>query len=285
MLAPLEGFEEIPLVSLEEAIRSLNTLVPQMDYMLWTLEQNPLPSDHNLSHDEVVSIQLYTLEWTPKEKSFYFLVNTTLRSENREQLQPWLPYLRLLMNALSKLPSNPHQIAYRGIPLDVSKEYFVDKEFVWWSFISCTSSLQVLKNYIGRTGKRTIFNIVCYSSKDISQYSFYEQEKEMLFYPARQFRVKSCLNAGNQLHIIDLEELHPKTPLFPIPSISAPLPKELNRSSNHAIVSLQRAAIESSADLGSAYDLNRDCVAYPCPLNVNDRQSQFHRATLSNHTP
>ena len=252
--------------------------MPQMDCMLWTLEQNPIPHDHNLSHDEVLSIQLYTLEWTPREKSFYFLVNTALRSENREQLQPWLPYLRLLMNALSKLPSNPHQIAYRGIPLDVSKEYFVDKEFVWWSFISCTSSLQVLKNYIGRTGKRTIFNIVCYSPKDISQYSFYEEEKEVLFYPARQFRVKSCLNAGNQLHIIDLEELRHKTPLFSIPSVTALLPNELNRSIT--IVSLQRAAIESFADLGSAYDLNRDCVTYPYPLNANDRQSQLHRTTL-----
>ncbi|CAF2917616.1 unnamed protein product [Rotaria sp. Silwood2] len=90
--------------------------------------------------------------------------------------------------------------------MDLSNEYPQGKEFIWWPFTSCTSSLNIINKYIDQNVARTMFNIVCHSTKDISQYSSYKEE-EVLCYLARQFIVKSCLHAKNQLYIIYIEEI------------------------------------------------------------------------------
>lgn len=252
-----EGFNEVPLVSLKEAIKPLVSIVFEIDQMVGTVERHYDGSKDNLSKDETISIMLYTLEWKPSKNSFYFILNATLRSQNRNNLTLWFPYLRLFINSVSKLPPSPHRIIYRGIQMDLSDEYPEGKEFIWWSFTSCTSSLKVLEKYIGKNGTRTIFNIVCHSGKDISQHSYFEQEQEILCFPARRFKVKSCMNTGNQLHIIQLEEIESELPFFHIP--------------------LQRRSISSSDNLGSLYDINRDCVLKQ--LNINDikRSSQSYQ--------
>ena len=61
-----------------------------------------------------------------------------------------------------------HRILYRGIKIDLSGEYQKDKTFVWWAFSSSTSSIEVLEQFLGQNGSRTIFNIECDSAKDIS---------------------------------------------------------------------------------------------------------------------
>jgi hypothetical protein len=160
---------------------------------------------------------LYTLKWPPPEKSFFDILNENLRRRNRQILIPWFLYLRLFIHALSKLPPCSHKIIFRGVKLDFSKEYSEGQEFFWWAFSSCTSSLSILENIIGKSGKRTLFNITFHSAKDISQHSFYPDEKEVLFYPARQFKVNSILNTGNDLHIIHVEETEPPFSLFPMP--------------------------------------------------------------------
>jgi Ran GTPase-activating protein (RanGAP) involved in mRNA processing and transport len=164
---------------------------------------------------------LYTLEWMPREQSFYFILNKTLRSQNRQELLPWFLFLRLFMVALSKLPSTKHRIVYRGIKMDISQEFPEGKTFIWWAFSSCSSSIKVLEQFLGQNGHRTIFNIECDSAKDISQHSFYQSENEMLMYPARQFQVVSSLNTGNQLRIIHLKEIQPPFPLIHIPQTSS----------------------------------------------------------------
>ncbi|CAF3999040.1 unnamed protein product [Rotaria sordida] len=65
---------------------------------------------------------LYTMEWEPYEKSFYVILNSTLRATIRKQLKPWFLYLRLIINALQKLPSTRH-VVYRGVKSDFSGEY------------------------------------------------------------------------------------------------------------------------------------------------------------------
>ncbi|CAF4087112.1 unnamed protein product [Rotaria sordida] len=129
--------------------------------MVWTVKQNcQHPHDH-LSSDKSASIMLYTLEWTSQESSFYFILNKTLRSQDRKELLPWFLYLRLFIFALSKLPSMKHRIIYRGIKMNLSDEYQKDKIFVWWAFSSSTSSMEVLERFLGQNGSRTIFNIEC----------------------------------------------------------------------------------------------------------------------------
>jgi hypothetical protein len=50
----------------------------------------------------------------------------------------------------------------------MSKEFVKDKTLIWWSFSSCTSTIDVIKHFLGDKGHRTIINIECDSAKDIS---------------------------------------------------------------------------------------------------------------------
>jgi hypothetical protein len=221
MLPPIQGYENMPLVSLEEAVDPLISLVPDVERMAWTVKQSQFEGEHNLTNDEEASILLYTMEWEPREKSFYIILNKTLQAANRQLLRPWFLYLRLVMTALAKIPSDSNRlIVYRGVKLDLSAQYPKGSTVTWWGFSSCTTSVEVLSNerFLGTSGTRTLFNIECHSAKSIKQYSFYPEEEEVLLPPARQFEVKGCLNQGNGLHIIQLKEIQPKFPLInPIP--------------------------------------------------------------------
>ena len=221
ILPPIHGFENKPLVSLEEAVKPLETLVPSIRHMVWTVTEDISEVHNGLSKDESASIRLYTLEWSGAEISFYKILNEELRERNREKLKPWFLYLRLFVHALSKLPSNLYKVIYRGIKMHFDTEFLPDKKFFWWAFSSCTSSLKVLETFIGNTGPRTIFNIISHSAIDIVRHSYHPDEKEVLFYPARRFKVNSKFGEGTDLHIIEIEEIEPPFTQFQIP---APIP-------------------------------------------------------------
>ncbi|CAF1322089.1 unnamed protein product [Adineta steineri] len=221
MLPPIQGYEGKPLVSLEEAIFPLIPLVPEVERMASTVKQKHFDGEHGLTDDEAASITLYTMEWKPRQNSFYRVLNNTLQEANRNLLEPWFLYLRLIMTSLAKLPSHSNRrIVYRGVTLDLSAQYPKGSIVTWWSFSSCTTSIDVLRNeqFVGQSGTRTLFSINCSSAKNIQRYSFSPVEKEALLPPARQFQVTDSLNSGNGLHIIQLKEIEPEFPLInPVP--------------------------------------------------------------------
>ena len=217
ILPPIQGYEQKPLVSLEEAVRPIRHLVAQIEQMVHNVKMQCRRRKTNLSLDESAGIMLYTLEWSTPETSLYFTLNNTLRSKDRRQLIPWFSYLRLLLSALAKLPACTPRLLYRGIKTNQSELYITGEECTWWSFSSCTTSLRVLETFIGKEDERTIFNIHCRSAIDISEYSFHQTEQEVLLYPGRQLKVGSLLDAGNGLCIIDLVETEPPYPLFRMP--------------------------------------------------------------------
>jgi Ran GTPase-activating protein (RanGAP) involved in mRNA processing and transport len=217
MLPPIKGYENQPIVTLEKSVKPLISIVPDVEQMVWTVKQNCENPQDNLTSDESGSIMLYTLEWEPVELSFYFILNSTLRSENRQKLKPWFLYLRLIIYALSKLPSIPSQTIYRAVKTNLSKIIFKEKTFIWWAFSSCTSTIEVIKHFLGQNGPRTIINIESDSAKDISRHSFYQTENEILLFPARQFRIVSSIDIGNQLQIFQIKEIQPPFPLIHIP--------------------------------------------------------------------
>ncbi|CAF3395751.1 unnamed protein product [Rotaria sp. Silwood2] len=143
------------------------------------------------------------------------MLNSTLRATVREQLKPWFSYLRLIINALEKLPST-YRVVYRGVKSDFSTVYSRGSTVVWWGFSSCSVSIETLQNerFFGREGIRTFFSIECESGKNIRSHSFYGEEDEVLLLPARQFEVIGCLNQGNGLQMIQLKETKPKFPLI-----------------------------------------------------------------------
>ncbi|CAF4185605.1 unnamed protein product, partial [Rotaria sordida] len=63
MLLPIQGFEKMSLVSLEEAINPLRSIIPDVEQMAWIAKQNCNHPKDGLTIDESASIMLYTLEW------------------------------------------------------------------------------------------------------------------------------------------------------------------------------------------------------------------------------
>ena len=225
MLAPIEGYEKMPLVSLEEAVKPLVDIVPRVERNVFIVKENCEEPVDGLTSDESASIMLYTFESIPHEDSLYVILNATLRSEQRQELKPWFLYLRLILTALARLPSRNRSV-HRGVREDLRKQYPIGKSIIWWGFSSCTTSIGVLEceSFFGKTGTRTLFQIECHNGKDVKNHSFVQKENEVLLLPARQFMVTSCLDAGNGLHIIQLQETEPKYPLLePVPLSNPPV--------------------------------------------------------------
>jgi hypothetical protein len=152
------------------------------------------------------------MSWEPRDKCLYATLNAILRSEDRDKLEPWFLYLKLFFTALERLPSI-HRTVYRGIKLDMHKDYPKGKSVVWWGFSSCTISIDVLQSelFLGITTDRTMFTIECNSGKDIRKHSYFPCEGEILLLAATQFKVVASLNHGHGLHMIQLT-----TPPFPL---------------------------------------------------------------------
>jgi hypothetical protein len=223
-LAPIGGYGKMPLVSLEKAVEELVPILPDVQSHAYVAKQRCKKPADGLSQDESASIMLYTMGWEPLDECLYIVLNDTLRSADRQQkLKPWYLYLRLLLNALFRLPLL-RETAYRGVKLDMSKRYIEGETIVWWGFSSCTTAVGVLQSelFLGETGIRTMFTIQCQSARDIRNHSFYAVENEVLLLPATQFTVTSCLKQGD-LHIVQLKETRPPFPLLqPVPIITQP---------------------------------------------------------------
>ncbi|CAF3234234.1 unnamed protein product, partial [Rotaria sp. Silwood2] len=216
MLMPIQGYEKKALVTLEEAVEPIVSYVPDVKRMAYVAKMKCAElSPGKLPIDQAASITLYSMEWQPQEKCLYYVLNQTLRNENREKVIPWFLFLRLILTALAQLPSKV-SFVYRGIKRDMRKEYPEEKTFVWWGFSSCTTKMKVLQNeqFLGTTGPRTFFTIECYSGKDIRKYSSFQAEDEILLPAARQFKVESCLSQGKDLYMIQLKEIQPPFPLI-----------------------------------------------------------------------
>jgi hypothetical protein len=147
------------------------------------------------------------MDWTPREKCLYVVLNATLRDKNRENLKPWFLFIKLLLTGLACLQSIPHTV-FRGIKGDLRKNYQIGKTIIWWGFSSCTGTMEVLSDpsFLGSTGARTLFSIECQSGRDIQQHSDFQEEDEILLPAARQFEVVSCLEQGPDLLLVHLKE-------------------------------------------------------------------------------
>jgi len=105
MLEPITGYEQEPLLSLEEACQPLeNILGNELKLYIIVAKLNAKEPNDGLTQDESASIYLYTMEWNPTENSLYALFNQALCAPDRSQLQPWFKYMKLFFTAVFKLP-------------------------------------------------------------------------------------------------------------------------------------------------------------------------------------
>ena len=210
---PITGYENMPLVSLEEAVEPLTDYLPDIQqYVQKAKEYSQNPAD-GLTHDESASIMLYTMAWEPQNECLYFVLNKTLRSRQRN-LKPWFLYLKLFLNGLFRLPLTSCTV-YRGVKLNMGREYVARKTITWWGFSSCTTAMKVLESetFLGQTGTRTMFIINCKSGRDIHKHSYFRSEQEVLLLATTQFEVIDYMTQGD-LQIVVLEESQPPQLFF-----------------------------------------------------------------------
>lgn len=219
LLAPIKGYQDQKCVSLNEAVQSISQFFDEIeDNVFVALHNCQNPSD-DLTQEESASIHLYTMHFGGGP-SLYLLLNQSLRTENREELKPWFPFLKLFLTALYKLPSHSKTV-WRGVKnVDLSSKYKKGIKFAWWGVSSCTTDIEVLESnaFLGKTGLRTIFSIECMNGKSVVNHSYFKNtEKEIILMPGSYFEVIGQLNPAPQLHIIQLQEITPPITLVKPP--------------------------------------------------------------------
>ncbi|CAE8682953.1 unnamed protein product, partial [Polarella glacialis] len=115
----------------------------------------------------------------------------------------YFKYLRLFFESMSALPKQKMKL-WRGMSVDLHQnpQYKVGNTVVWWGVSSCTSDVNVAKNFAkGCGGKCSIITIESETASDISDITFYSNEKESLLRPGTQLKVKSNKMNGNVCEI------------------------------------------------------------------------------------
>jgi hypothetical protein len=216
-LTPIDGYLAQPLVSLKKSLELITLHINQLEQSIESAKQNcHFPNEHNLTKDESAALYLYSIECG--DESFYRVFNRALRSENRPALVPWFSFLKLFHTALNKLPIVKKSI-WRGLREDVSEMYEAGLELTWWSVSSCSSSVNVIKDFLGPNS--TLFLVEALNGRSMSGYTKYENEHEIILPPGTRLRVVSnALDHEGGLHVIHSTELNddelspPARPLF-----------------------------------------------------------------------
>ena len=207
-LPPVYGYRAEKLVSLEQALKPIQDQIDELAYFVKIAKKYcHFPSEHGLSHDQSAAIYIYTMEWG--ETTLYRVLNRTLRSEERQNLKVWFPYLKLFDTALDKLPT-VKEVVWRGVSLDIGKKYSENQMVTWWSINSTSSSVKVIEKFLGDQRNSTLFLIEAISGKKVSGYTEYENEHEIILRMGAEFRVKSeplkQANGSYLVHLIQVDD-------------------------------------------------------------------------------
>ncbi|CAF5146329.1 unnamed protein product [Rotaria sp. Silwood1] len=205
-LPPVYGYRSEKVVSIEKALEPIEPQIDELPYYIKIAKRScHYPSEHGLTSDQSAAVYIYTMEWG--DTTLYRVLNRALRSENRQELKIWFPYLKLFDTALDRLPTVKEAV-WRGVPLDFGKNFTKNQIVTWWSVNSCSSSVNVIKQFLGNKKNSTLFLIEAVSGKTISGYTEYKEEDEVILRIGSQFRVKSDpLDQSNGSHIVHLIEI------------------------------------------------------------------------------
>jgi len=202
------------IISLDAAIEPLISLLPNLQTFVFIAKEKCSNPSDNLTQDESASIMLYSMDWKPMDQCLYYVLNSTLRSDDRQKLKPWFLYLTLFVKALSRLPSISISV-YRQVEMNLIERYSVEKTFVWWSFSLCRLSREKiqLNKSLTKSNSHTLFTIECHTGKDIRKHSYFTNEDEIILMAASQFKVLSSFTNDDGQHEIHLKQIPSINPL------------------------------------------------------------------------
>ncbi|CAF4597785.1 unnamed protein product, partial [Rotaria sp. Silwood2] len=226
----IEEYKQIPIVSVEQAIEPLISLIPTIKTYVQMVKQKCLNPVDGLTSDESASIMLYSIRWQPVDECLYSVLNSILQAFDENKLQPWILYLKLLFSALVHLPSYDATV-YRINKSNVSTQHKIDDIICWQDLPLCTNSIENLQTEkcLDKTEIRTIFTIECNTVKNIAQHCYFQSNHFLLFLPATKFQVIKCSYQDNEnLHLITLQEIEPSFLLHSVNEVNSNLNKKIS---------------------------------------------------------
>lgn len=210
-LSAISGINTAELMSLPDAVAQTGIKGLRANVTVaMVMAENKLADDQELSQpqwqtltqDEIAAINLYT-----QESEFYSKLNAVLRNRDRKLIKPFLPYLRLLVQGLLKLPARSKTV-FRGVKLNVADKFRPGRKHIWWAVSSTSSTVAVLNStqFCGMDGDRTIFSIEMQHGRDIAPFSAIESEEEIVLMLGTQLQVCGVVGLGHGLHLVQLKE-------------------------------------------------------------------------------
>ncbi|MFD8705768.1 ADP-ribosyltransferase domain-containing protein [Kitasatospora sp. NPDC059648] len=205
-LPAISGVFDTPLMDFREAVAPVAGLLRGLDRHValshdFGRRRADEGSASGLSADAIAALYLYTCE-----SAFYREINAVLRSPDRSRLVPYLPYLRLLFAAVSQLPVRTEPL-WRGVSLDLRKQYPLGRTVTWWGVSSCTSELGVARAFLGSRGKRTLFEVRPLRATGIQRFSAFTGEEEYILLPGTQLEVTDVQAQRGGLCTVTLTEV------------------------------------------------------------------------------
>ncbi|GAA1832624.1 hypothetical protein GCM10009682_58870 [Luedemannella flava] len=208
-LPAITGVFDTPIMDFREAIAPAAKVLSGLDWHVDRSHQfgrkHADDATEGPSADEVAALYLYTCE-----SAFYRQINAALRSPDRTRVVPYLPYLRLLFSAVSRLPVRRDPL-WRGVRLDLRSQYPVNQTVTWWGVSSCTSKLSVAQAFMGGRGKRTLFEVTPVRAVGIRSFSAFTGEEEFILAPGTQLTVTDVKTERGGLCTVKLTELPDQT--------------------------------------------------------------------------
>ena len=208
--SPVMGLGSMPILPLQDALRTVP--MEDKDIFLETASVY-LPEDSYtladgsgaLTGDEAKAIFLYTCEMPKKESSVYHGLNECLRSRDRSNLTPYLPFTKLLLSGLSKLQQPVNRNLWRGVSTDLYDLYIdkIGKTIIFWGFTSTTTDMRALKHFMPVGG--TIFCIRVQYASSVQDFSSFREEAEVLIAAGTVFRILNVYRADSTT-MIELQE-------------------------------------------------------------------------------
>ena len=153
-------------------------------------------------------IYLYTIEESPKNNSFYWIINKELRSGVQEKIAPLIEMIAYIEKEIKNKDLLSYEgTVYRGTYLteDLINEINPGKIMINSSFWSSTKEYNIAEKFIINSGKNNALIIIDSKGNNIDvdseKITKYQKEREVLFIPFTPFKVikKYKSNIKNKL--------------------------------------------------------------------------------------
>ena len=155
----------------------------------------------SMSREEMAAINLFT-----QGTQLHTALNEALRADTRIFLEPFMPFLRLLLGGLYQLPLQPTKV-FHGARADMTGIYKKGKNVIWLSVVSAikTDTLLTSEPFLGSEGPRTLFGIQAFGLVNVSAFSTTNFDEYILL-PGSTLIVDDVVDLGGGLKRIELSQ-------------------------------------------------------------------------------